>query len=140
MSLLPLVQVGIYLVIRNLVGALIKSDLNWVSGVFAPRPPLLQVKQIHQRCKSLTYIQPWQEMFFIQEGPLLLWHGHDPGGRILQLKPLLIVLVVQCQQNGRNRIKPPLIRGGDADIGNLGVTPERKANHQLLCYVYQAVQ
>lgn len=35
MSLLSLVQVGICLVIRDLVGVLIKSDLNWVSGVFA---------------------------------------------------------------------------------------------------------
>lgn len=30
--------------------------------------------------------------------------------------------------------KTPLIRGGDADIGNLGVTPDRK-NNLLLCYV-----
>lgn len=65
-------------------------------------------------------------LFLIQEVTLLLWHGHEPGGRSLHLKPLLFTTLVQCQQNGRNRIKLPLIRRGSVDIVNLVATPDKK--------------
>lgn len=65
-------------------------------------------------------------LFLIQEVTLMLWHGHEPGGRSLHLKPLLITALVQCQQNGRNRIKLPLIRRGSVDIVNLVATPDKK--------------
>lgn len=65
-------------------------------------------------------------LFLIQEVTLMLWHGHEPGGRSLHLKPLRITALVQCQQNGRNRIKLPLIRRGSVDIVNLVATPDKK--------------